>query len=293
MCGATRGERGFGGCLSGLSPRVWGNLVVCIICSLIDGPIPTCVGQPRIKVQIVRLSEAYPHVCGATPSEMRLPSPPVGLSPRVWGNPTPAAQTKPPSGPIPTCVGQPQRIMERLAVNMAYPHVCGATKIGESVSRTNAGLSPRVWGNPFIDATDGARHGPIPTCVGQPKLRIKYIISPPAYPHVCGATAEQDGCLVAALGLSPRVWGNLPKANVEGPGARPIPTCVGQPHLAIPTNLSKKAYPHVCGATSAIVVLTAFIHGLSPRVWGNRVEAVDTGGVSRPIPTCVGQPCQN
>ena len=46
----------------------------------------------------------------------------------------------------------------------------------------------------------------------------------------------------------------------------------------------------MCGATVCSFFSSALLIGLSPRVWGNRGQLGKSGGIFRPIPTCVGQP---
>ena len=114
--------------------------------------------------------------------------------------------------------------------------------------------------------------------------------NPEAYPHVCGATQSINHQVTVNQGLSPRVWGNpaLPKPPRQQ--IRPIPTCVGQPDLPLDSMARKRAYPHVCGATTAIPSKGFWDLGLSPRVWGNRCVLCLLHLSGRPIPTCVGQP---
>ena len=108
MCGATQTDIDSSYCLIGLSPRVWGNLSVVVPPTATERPIPTCVGQPLSNVLPFAAMGAYPHVCGATPSLVSRRLPQRGLSPRVWGNLVCSHRYHADSGPIPTCVGQPE-----------------------------------------------------------------------------------------------------------------------------------------------------------------------------------------
>ena len=91
---------------------------------------------------------------------------------------------------------------------------------------------------------------------------------------------------------------------------RSIPTCVGQPAVAVAQQAQHKVYPHVCGAAAckAAIPLSADglsprvwgsqslgkhwqkLIGLSPRVWGSRWPAPYWQAGLGSIPTCVGQP---
>ena len=70
----------------GLSPRVWGSLLILGAKYYPDGSIPTCVGQPKSKGMPTTFSSVYPHVCGAATIVLTAASGCIGLSPRVWGS---------------------------------------------------------------------------------------------------------------------------------------------------------------------------------------------------------------
>ena len=93
----------------GLSPRVRGNLVVGLDAAVGLWSIPACAGEPSRLKRVCRLRSVYPRVCGGTPvASARLRDTSyAGLSPRVRGNPTPAATSRPMAGSIPACAGEP------------------------------------------------------------------------------------------------------------------------------------------------------------------------------------------
>ena len=188
MCGATAGASLATLPASGLSPRVWGNLVMMSLSFSQSGPIPTCVGQPGAKRLEQHYQEAYPHVCGATFGMPFRRQGNAGLSPRVWGNLLLLVSLPAQMRPIPTCVGQPLSTPPTRLPMTAYPHVCGATVLSNQHLLKMDGLSPRVWGNLFAFSTAMNVPGPIPTCVGQPKVNKSEVYYGRAYPHVCGAT---------------------------------------------------------------------------------------------------------
>ena len=134
----------------GLSPRVWGNRPRIVGGMPSTRPIPTCVGQPIFFSLHLLENKAYPHVCGATTRPRLLFGRVIGLSPRVWGNPSALAPDAQPARPIPTCVGQPLVVAAARRFPTAYPHVCGATFQQSHLWHLLEGLSPRVWGNHSI-----------------------------------------------------------------------------------------------------------------------------------------------
>ena len=163
------------------------------------------------------MGRVYPHVCGATLDLKGLLRVFRGLSPRVWGNPMGLGSVMVWLGSIPTCVGQPTDGDDGLLVHWVYPHVCGATAGRESTVSADWGLSPRVWGNRKNACQYAVYRGSIPTCVGQPLTVLSGPHRHRVYPHVCGATLKPSTGRQQALGLSPRVWGNL-EESMDGEG---------------------------------------------------------------------------
>ena len=73
-------------CVSGLSPRVRGNLVSPLPQLLFVGSIPACAGEPIVLAVFQAEATVYPRVCGGTASTTMTAVPIAGLSPRVRGN---------------------------------------------------------------------------------------------------------------------------------------------------------------------------------------------------------------
>ena len=133
--------------MTGLSPRVRGNLERDKTQDRIDRSIPACAGEPATVVECARMQGVYPRVCGGT----GLRQPPTreagGLSPRVRGNhegPGPVARRL---GSIPACAGEPGNPSRWLKVVEVYPRVCGGTTAVLTPAKLVMGLSPRVRGN--------------------------------------------------------------------------------------------------------------------------------------------------
>ena len=99
-----------------------------------------------------------------------------------------------------------------------------------SVACLLLGLSPRVRGN------QKALNGPIrasrsiPACAGEPPAQARRPTGGPAvYPRVCGGTPNVPNPALAAVGLSPRVRGNLVILRSRSGLMRSIPACAGEP----------------------------------------------------------------
>ncbi len=147
VCGATAKAYEAGEKITGLSPRVRGNLGQRADLLGHLGPIPACAGQPASGAVHPCLFRAYPRVCGATDARLINAAPDLGLSPRVRGNlciPCCPIWTL---GPIPACAGQPQHHSIKGSAARAYPRVCGATDGYAARLTLGTGLSPRVRGN--------------------------------------------------------------------------------------------------------------------------------------------------
>ena len=97
----------------------------------------------------------------------------------------------------------------------------------------------------------------------------------------------------------------------SSPPSRSIPACAGEPFCGKKGNHSTGVYPRVCGGTRRPAGLTPLHTGLSPRVRGNPVQAINAyasiglsprvrgnhpcaannGLLSGSIPACAGEPC--
>ena len=132
----------------GLSPRVRGNLLRRRRRQPHGGSIPASAGEPPTPCAGKATSRVYPRECGGTRRRRAGREGFEGLSPRVRGNLSPTAATRPPRGSIPASAGEPGRISTPSAASRVYPRECGGT--GEDRRRLDrvVGLSPRVRGNP-------------------------------------------------------------------------------------------------------------------------------------------------
>ena len=128
VCGGTSMKNSTLHTCSGLSPRVRGNLRVCCLRYLHPGSIPACAGEPRLPLLDAVSSAVYPRVCGGTVFSTGLPSAPIGLSPRVRGNPPPPPSVRQAWRSIPACAGEPLNRPPKIPNTRVYPRVCGGTR---------------------------------------------------------------------------------------------------------------------------------------------------------------------
>ena len=147
VCGGTRYGRPLTPSISGLSPRVRGNLDRKTGALQAQRSIPACAGEPGDPAVISEYMPVYPRVCGGTAEAYSSNSGYSGLSPRVRGNLRYAEQHTGKRGSIPACAGEPGRYLGSARQRPVYPRVCGGTGGGGGVQGGSGGLSPRVRGN--------------------------------------------------------------------------------------------------------------------------------------------------
>ena len=270
MCGGTRRINPVVQQVKGLSPRVRGNRAVHQARRTQGRSIPACAGEPGTADSAAPGRWVYPRVCGGTANRCLRHSIPMGLSPRVRGNPAVSLRPGWRPGSIPACAGEPCITAPSRPASRVYPRVCGGTRGQNRHPLRWRGLSPRVRGNLPVHGRHPVPGRSIPACAGEPGSLV-------------ALTAHSDG-------LSPRVRGNLlcNQGRIQGRGS--IPACAGEPRYQHVPGLPCPVYPRVCGGTSNSSRLSISFAGLSPRVRGN---PEDLTGEQRPqgsIPACAGEP---
>ena len=203
-------------------------------------------------------------------------SAPLGLSPRVRGNRHGIDQRQQGAGTIPACAGEPEPGFPETAPRRDYPRVCGGTCV--------------TRGNHPLPAARNPRAGTIPACAGEPRLRSLWQFPRWDYPRVCGGTGVAANMRGEAMGLSPRVRGNLSDQHHVFPEAGTIPACAGEPRKGWPEDQERWDYPRVCGGTQSPAARGASTRGLSPRVRGNRGATFCRSRQAWTIPACAGEP---
>ena len=188
MCGGTLRPAGCKTAYGGLSPRVRGNLSMCLCVRARLRSIPACAGEPRLGFRLHPALRVYPRVCGGTGCGLRVMMALSGLSPRVRGNPQMEADALAARRSIPACAGEPGSPRYGYRIAEVYPRVCGGTVGGWNIRSFYAGLSPRVRGNPGYEPLDTGTLGSIPACAGEPPAEPGAAQSARVYPRVCGGT---------------------------------------------------------------------------------------------------------
>ena len=130
----------------------------------------------------------------------------------------------------------------------------------------------------------------IPACAGEPYRLRKGGCVYGVYPRVCGGTTPSPHTGWLAMGLSPRVRGNLFRLTGLRDRQRSIPACAGEPIQQNMSEVRTRVYPRVCGGTPAASSRGRKAKGLSPRVRGNPPRDHPAADCERSIPACAGEP---
>ena len=274
----------------GLSPRVRGNPFSPDAIAVFRRSIPACAGEPSQTAALNALDGVYPRVCGGTLRVRRLRLLIVGLSPRVRGNRHQQGTYVSAGGSIPACAGEPTMNNQCGRKFTVYPRVCGGTTDAVSDIITQAGLSPRVRGNPMREKIRSVNIRSIPACAGEPPTPCQVLFQATVYPRVCGGTRSTPFSRKICVGLSPRVRGNLGPRHRVGNRRGSIPACAGEPRAHRAARETNGVYPRVCGGTGSAPFAGLPIGGLSPRVRGNQTGQASDHRWAGSIPACAGEP---
>ena len=158
---------------------------------------------------------------------------------------------------IPARTGEPRLKAGRLLVIKVYPRAYGGTQTQSRKASGYQGLSPRVRGNPYSKPEGFWLSRSIPARTGEPVVDPFYARCRAVYPRAYGGTTERGYLSNDAVGLSPRVRGNLP----DGQSLKAVWTL--------------KVYPRAYGGTPFGLIVDRLIQrsgGLSPRVRGNLIQ---------------------
>ena len=229
-------------------------------------------------------------MCGGTTTIRKQEALVIGLSPRVRGNRAAADGSDHHYRSIPACAGEPVSCLLTLWRRGVYPRVCGGTISDLTTLIARPGLSPRVRGNRVQGVVHAHGFGSIPACAGEPGESHRRRRRCRVYPRVCGGTCGRPLCAPSVEGLSPRVRGNpvIPEIEIDVQGS--IPACAGEPLRCYPNATLLQVYPRVCGGTQPAIDAVAGVHGLSPRVRGNRRRRRQWRQCPGSIPACAGEP---
>ena len=228
-CGGTSAVVVEAKSMTGLSPRVRGNLVICAIQSPLVRSIPARAGEPWCPGFPASPGWVYPRACGGTAGQRVQERRQEGLSPRVRGNPDRPTRRTAGAGSIPARAGEPAPAGIENGGPGVYPRACGGTDRSARSTQRVSGLSPRVRGNPKNPTGTAYAFRSIPARAGEPLARHILLKQPGVYPRACGGTRCERTRPFPPAGLSPRVRGNPQFTDSRCPGHRSIPARAGEP----------------------------------------------------------------
>ena len=215
---------------------------------------------------------------------------PSGLSPRVRGNRVQNGFALQAARSIPARAGEPSCATGTSAWNGVYPRACGGTATNAQANAVQAGLSPRVRGNPHQFWWAALLGRSIPARAGEPQHVAELTVPVRVYPRACGGTAVVRGADKNAYGLSPRVRGNRVHPRQHDSVGRSIPARAGEPAIPGSAPAGGTVYPRACGGTRLRRLYPVRYGGLSPRVRGNHQLEGEAAVSFRSIPARAGEP---
>ncbi len=231
----------------------------------------------------------HPHACGENLDRAARKLSRDGPSPRVWGEPDNDWTWEDGERTIPTRVGRTSFCRPAPRSIADHPHACGENLANELYPARFAGPSPRVWGELRKRIQFAGLVRTIPTRVGRTNGEKITCHFEADHPHACGENAKLVGGPAHITGPSPRVWGERRPYIDKYLKSRTIPTRVGRTahSRAQPTGYAD--HPHACGENVCPHLLGIWLHGPSPRVWGELCNCVHRTESRRTIPTRVGR----
>ena len=228
-CGGTSDSDSYQAWSWGLSPRLRGNRPSRCGRGWSRWSIPASAGEPVTVRYAEQSCEVYPRECGGTRRRLRLLEAQGGLSPRVRGNLADLLDSNREQRSIPASAGEPNGGLLADNPDWVYPRECGGTLEASRMVTDIRGLSPRVRGNPEMKFAMFTSARSIPASAGEPVLLEERGGVASVYPRECGGTPVDPETGQHAIGLSPRVRGNL-YSQVPLPSWRgSIPASAGEP----------------------------------------------------------------
>ncbi len=253
----------------GLSPRMRGNPPCPSATWRPWRSIPAHAGEPMRGSSSLGETTVYPRACGGTMVWPSVSGSVGGLSPRMRGNPTIAADTSLQAGSIPAHAGEPAWKISARTRARVYPRACGGTSRLASNRWDVWGLSPRMRGNRRPGRASRTGPGSIPAHAGEPRPEHRPNGFVRVYPRACGGTSREHHIDSGHQGLSPRMRGNRFHRGFAFRLGGSIPAHAGEPITAADLDSLARVYPRACGGTGWGARPGGPGRGLSPRMRGN------------------------
>jgi len=206
---------------------MWGTLLGCLLRVVPGRFIPTHVGNTWSEEDGSGRVSVHPHACGEHVQLSSRGEYVPGSSPRMWGTPLINDLDKLIDRFIPTHVGNTHSRLNRKGQRTVHPHACGEHGLSGFILMSDNGSSPRMWGTHPRKLFDESGIRFIPTHVGNTSTACIPALRLSVHPHACGEHLSQLSSMDPKDGSSPRMWGTLAPARINGKAYRFIPTHVG------------------------------------------------------------------
>ena len=170
---------------------------------------------------------------------------------------------------IPAHAGEPQSQSYKAISAPVYPRPRGGTGGRWQDAIVGVGLSPPTRGNRPSSAILDAPMRSIPAHAGEPPQARENRPSARVYPRPRGGTSRRRSARRRGRGLSPPTRGNPKRAQGRLSRRGSIPAHAGEPRPGRGFRPSARVYPRPRGGTTAQVLTSDAIDGLSPPTRGN------------------------
>ena len=167
--------------------------------------------------------------------------------------------------------------------------MCGEKRLNGYYFSDSLGSPPRVRGKG--ESPEKGENGLriTPACAGKRPGCRKQTLPAGDHPRVCGEKIGHALALRRLLGSPPRVRGKVRNARIKYLNVRITPACAGKSMAWMPTSISRRDHPRVCGEKQSYHGHTRSGLGSPPRVRGKAV-CIHTRRASRGItPACAGK----
>ena len=169
----------------------------------------------------------HPHAYGDKIFSMKLETPLIGSSPRVWGQACVCPPARWAVGIIPTRMGTSLSMLFQNFLHRDHPHAYGDKPVRIFEQSAYQGSSPRVWGQEDDYRRLLSCRGIIPTRMGTRSTYTRHRNPLRDHPHAYGDKRQIACEKINKMGSSPRVWGQDPTAIIAQKACRIIPTRMG------------------------------------------------------------------
>ena len=231
----------------GTSPRLWGDWKLNLSKYGLIRYIPTLVGRLLWLNLRTSTPTVHPHACGEISVMLTRVRPPLGTSPRLWGDFSTNELLRDGYRYIPTLVGRLMRGVVDTDRGTVHPHACGEILSNGIKYLWRPGTSPRLWGDFCVYCRPSNPCRYIPTLVGRLRSKSSVYCAIPVHPHACGEIVVFVFVQKIPTGTSPRLWGDYNHYFLRHSDFRYIPTLVGRFVDINKLSIFNAVHPHACG----------------------------------------------